>query len=174
VPITTYFSHKQGTRILNGQAITIALLAIVLILRFLFDLKLAQKLIQFSGWIMSRTITRDSPASLSGDWEIVWESGGSEGFNSEKDRHGHPALYQAWRYVYGEFYSQGIKYALYGRLQGNYLTGEWYDIKDKNGYFGVFHVECVNSKLINGSWLGHSKKTREIRHDKITFTRVGE
>ncbi len=82
-------------------------------------------------------------------------------------------LYQAWRYVYGEFYSQGVKYAVYGRLSGNYLTGEWYDVKDSNGYFGALHVECVNFKLLNGIWLGHSKSTREIRHGKITFSRVG-
>lgn len=157
---------------LTGIIITIILLVTVVLLRFLFDLKLAQRVIKCSGWLMSRTITRDNPSNLSGDWEIVWEPGGSESFSSEKDRHGHPVLYQAWRYVYGEFYSKGIKYAVCGRLSDNYLTGEWYDVKDKNGYFGVFHVERVNSKLLSGSWLGHSKKTREIRHDKITFSRL--
>lgn len=122
---------------------------------------------------MNRTITRDNPTKLTGDWEVLWEPGGSKSFESEKDRHGHMTLYQAWRYVYGEFYSQGVKYGFYGKLQSGYLTGDWYDIKDKNGYFGVFHVECKNSKQLNGFWLGHSKETREIRRDKIVFSRVG-
>lgn len=158
---------------MTGQIITIVLLSVALALRFLFDLKLAQRFVQSSAWLMSRTIARDNPSKLTGDWEVIWGAGGSEAFESETDRHGHPKLYQAWRYVYGEFYSQGIKYAVFGKLSSNYFTGDWYDISDKSGYFGVFHVECINHKLLKGSWVGHSKTTREIRNDEIVFKRVG-
>jgi len=88
------------------------------------------------------------------------------------DRHSHAVLRQLGRYCYAEMIYQGKYYYFFGRVHGEYLVGEWFDLKDKSGYFGTFQVRVVNSARMEGKWMGHSQSTREIRADRSEWIRV--
>lgn len=145
---------------------------VILILKSLLDLKMALISVKYLSFLPVRNIFREKPPKLGGNWEIIWGSGGSERYSAEIDRHGHPDIKQLGSYIYFEFYSQKIKYSFFGRIQSGYTVGDWFDTSDKNGYFGVFQFEIVSSKELRGSWLGHSKSSREIRTDNIVCKRV--
>jgi hypothetical protein len=136
------------------------------------DFNAAPVFVRYLSWLPVRNIFRDKPIRLAGDWEHIWGAGGSEGFLSPVDRHGHPTLYQLGSFCYAEFDSQRVKYAFFGKIRGANLNGDWFDVKDRDGYFGVFQLEIINSSSMRGSWLGHSKTTREIRSDTSMWTRV--
>lgn len=79
---------------------------------------------------------------------------------------------QLGSFVYAEFYSQGVLYAFFGQIKHGYVVGDWFDIKDQNGYFGVFQLEISNSQQLKGRWLGHSKQDRTIRSDTSQWKKV--
>ncbi|EIX4876194.1 hypothetical protein QTU68_004178 [Vibrio vulnificus] len=145
---------------------------VMLILKSLLDLNMAHLFVKYLSFLPVRNVFREKPTKLSGSWEILWEHGGSERYADEIDRHGHPEIKQLGSYIYFEFYSKQIKYSFFGCIQSGYIVGDWFDTNDKNGYFGVFQFEIVNSNELKGSWLGHSKSSREIRTDKIVCNRV--
>jgi hypothetical protein len=145
---------------------------LVLIVKLLLDLHLGLLLVKYFSWIPLRNYFRENPAKLKGVWEIIWGAGGSEGFFEPTDRHGHPEIKQLGSYIYAEFYAKGVKYALFGRIQGEYIVGDWFDVKDKRGYFGVFQLEIVDTATLRGIWLGHSKHSRTIRNDELKLNRV--
>lgn len=146
--------------------------AILLTIKFLLDLRLASFAVKWFYWLPVRNIFREKPAQIDGDWEHVWQAGGSLSFHEEKSRVGHTTMRQLGSYCYAEFYSNLRRYAFFGSIKGNYIVGEWYDIKDNAGYFGVFQLEIITSSRLNGLWLGHSKVGREIRHDLSQWTKV--
>ena len=145
---------------------------VMLILKSLLDLKMAHLLVKYLSFIPVRNIFRERPPKLSGNWEILWGHGGSERYSSDIDRHGHPEIKQLGSYIYFEFYSQQIKYSFFGCIQSGYVLGDWFDTRDKNGYFGVFQLEIISSNELKGSWLGHSKSSRAIRTDDLKCNRV--
>lgn len=110
---------------------------------------------------------------ISGDWDHVWGSGGSEIYAKDVDRHGHPKLRQLGSYCYAEFYSQSVLYAFFGQIKDGYWVGDWFDVKDRSGYFGVFHLEVLSASKLKGLWIGHSKQKRDIRHGPSEWKRVG-
>jgi hypothetical protein len=145
---------------------------ILLFLKFLLDLRLAHFAVKYLFWVPVRSLTRENPQSLAGDWEHIWGSGGSENFASPISRHGHSTLRQWTSYCYAEYYSKGHRYAFFGRVKGNYLVGDWFDVNDPGGYFGTFQLEIVTSNLLKGYWLGHSKYSREIRYDISEWRKI--
>jgi hypothetical protein len=146
----------------------------VLILKLLLDLRLAHQIVKYLYWLPVRNYFRERPLQLAGEWEYIWEAGGSSDFTHSKDRHGHSPLRQLGVYCYSEFFSKGIKYGLFGEVNGGYLVGEWFDLNDPAGYFGVFQLEIVSSSELSGIWLGHSKHERTIRNDHFHWKKVGQ
>lgn len=145
---------------------------VMLILKSLLDLKMAHIFVKYLNFLPVRNFFREKPPKLAGNWEILWGHGGSERYAAEIDRHGHPEIKQLGSYIYFEFYSQKVKYSFFGCVQSGYVVGDWFDTNDKHGYFGVFQLEIVSSNELKGSWLGHSKTSREIRTDNIVCSRV--
>ena len=145
---------------------------VVLILKLLLDLRLAKIAVKFFFWLPVRNYFREKPVSLKGTWDHLWGSGGSATYSKDTERHGHSKIRQLGSYVYAEFYSKNELYAFFGQIQHGYIVGDWYDVKDPLGYFGVFQLEIVNSSELRGLWLGHSKQSRQIRSDVTEWRRI--
>lgn len=145
---------------------------VVLILKLLLDLKLAQFVVKYLFWLPVRNYFRDKPIQLGGTWEHLWGAGGSATYEKDVDRHGHSTIRQLGSYIYAEFYSQAVLYSFFGQIKDGFIVGDWYDVKDRSGYFGVFQLEIVNSKQLRGLWLGHSKQSRSIRSDSSLWKRI--
>jgi hypothetical protein len=146
--------------------------AVVLLLKFLLDLRLANFAVKYLFWIPIRAILREKPMELAGEWEHIWSSGGSISFASPTSRHGHSSLRQWGSYCYAEFYSNSGRYAFFGKIKGNFVVGEWFDVNDPAGYFGVFQLEIVTSHALKGLWIGHSKQKRDIRCDTSEWKKI--
>jgi hypothetical protein len=144
----------------------------VLILKLLIDLRLAPTLVRYFHWLPLRNYFREKPPQLRGTWEHTWAAGGSVRYESATDRHGHSELRQLGSYIYAEFYSQAKRYAFFGQIKNGHVVGDWFDVRDPAGYFGVFQLEIVNSTELRGIWLGHSKEKRTIRSDASIWKRM--
>lgn len=145
----------------------------VIALKLLLDLRLAPLLVKYLYRLPFRNYFREKPVQLGGIWEHLWGPGGSGTYENDIDRHGHCELRQIGSYIYAEFYSQAVLYAFFGQIKHGYVVGDWYDVKDPVGYFGVFQLEIKNSSQLSGLWLGHSKQQRTIRSDSSSWRRVG-
>lgn len=73
------------------------------------------------------------------------------------DRHGQHRVFQFSRWVYAGTRSRGKVFTAFGRIQGDYLVGRWYDNRDEAGYFGVFQLRLIDRNRLEGTWMGHSK-----------------
>lgn len=143
-----------------------------IILKTILDLRLGVAMVKYCWWIRPRWIFGENPHSLAGTWDHVWESGGSVEFADAVDRHGHPEIKQLGSYCYAEFISKGKTYYFFGRIVGQYFVGEWFDLKNRTGYYGTFELRVINSDLMEGKWIGHSQKTAEIRVDDMRWRRI--
>jgi len=143
-----------------------------LIVKTMLDLRLALFVVKYFWWIPIRWLFRQKPVNLSGQWEHTWESGGSPAYVDPRDRHGHPKIRQFGSYCYADFYSQGKTYCFFGKIFGDYIVGEWFDLNDHAGYFGAFQLRIVDSKELDGLWIGHSKTSVAIRADKSVWTKL--
>ena len=115
---------------------TVALLSAVLLLRALLDLEMGIWVVRLLHWIPTRWLFRHQYVKLKGNWDQIW--GGDFGrFDKEIDRHGQHFTYQLFRWVYAGTRSQGTVFSAFGRIQGDYLIGRWYDNRDDAGYFGA-------------------------------------
>ena len=141
--------------------------AMLIILKVLLDLRLALYCVKYLSFLPVRTFFRENPPQLKGNWEVLWGHGGSEKYSSDIDRHGHAQIKQLGKYIYFSFYSQQVEYCFFGYIQSDYIIGDWHDKHDKNGYFGAFQLEIVNSCELKGLWIGHAKSTRQIRADAL-------
>lgn len=166
--ILGFLSEVDVSAVLTAAVTFIALI----LLRLLLDLRLAQYLVRWFHWTKLRNFFRERPPELKGTWELVWEHGGSDQFADVVTRHSQNQMWQLGSYCYGEFYADGIKYGMFGRILDNYFIGDWFAVKDRHGYFGVYHLEIVDSNTLRGKWLGHSKTTREVRVDAFNSRRV--
>lgn len=143
-----------------------------LVVKTLLDLRLAIYLIKYFWWVRPRWVFGENPYALSGTWKHIWESGGSTTYTTADDRSDHATLRQLGQYCYADFIYQGRKYSFFGRVRGNYLVGEWFDLKDRVGYFGTFQVRIVNSDSMKGLWMGHSKNSHTIRTGDSVWTKI--
>lgn len=154
--------------IVTGLAAPVA----VLLVKTLLDFSLAHIFVKYIGRIPVRCIFRDKPPDLSGPWEQLWGSAGSETFQNDIDRHSHTEVAQFGRYCYAELYSKGILYCMFGKIEGAYLIGTWYDKKDKHAYFGAFQFRIVDSNTLEGKYVGHSRRTGVVQQDDWNWKRV--
>ena len=157
---------------LTSIAIGAAPFVVVLFLKLLLDLKLAQLSVKYLFWLPVRNYFREKPVKLKGTWEHTWGSGGSDSYTKDTQRHGHSKIRQLGSYIYAEFHSRNELYAFFGQIRHGYIVGDWYDTKDHLGYFGTFQLEVVNSSHLRGLWLGHSKQSRQIRSDATEWRRI--
>ncbi len=132
-----------------------------ILLRFLLDLRLVPFVICVLDWIPVRTMFRENPPVIRGNWQHEWDSN-SPNFAKPTDRSSSAKIYQVGRYCYSEFTAKRVRYALLGRIHNGYLFGEWYAIKDPLGYFGSFKLRIVDSTEMKGMWLGNSKRNMTI------------
>lgn len=146
---------------------------VLLVIKILIDFRLGALIVKNLHWFPVRNWFRDKPPKLAGTWEQIWGAGGSESFSDVATRHDHTVIKQFGNYCYTEFFSNKVRYALFGHINQNYIVGDWYAVEDPLGYFGAFQLEIVDSNTIDGKWIGHSKTTKKIRSDNFTATRVG-
>ena len=117
---------------------TVALLSAVLLLRALLDLEMGIWVVRLLHWIPTRWLFRHQYVKLKGNWDQIW--GGDFGrFDKEIDRHGQHFTYQLFRWVYAETRSQGAVFSAFGRIQGDFLIGRWYDNRDDAGPVTLAH-----------------------------------
>jgi hypothetical protein len=147
---------------------------ILLILKTLLDLKIAQFFVKNFSWIPVRNIFRTKPATISGQWEQIWDSAGSASFKDETDRHSHPTINQLGSYCYAEFISKGVTYVVFGKIINEYFVGDWYDLKDPHGYFGAFQLQIIDSNTMKGQWIGHSKKVHQVKGDEWNWRKLNK
>lgn len=83
--VTTFYSSVDWVAVATG----ITTFIIALILKSLLDFKIAHIAVKYMSWLPVRSIFREKPPELYGEWEILWGDGGSQDFSSEIDRHGH-------------------------------------------------------------------------------------
>lgn len=157
---------------LNVIATGLAAPVAVLLVKTLLDFSLAHKFVKWFWWIPVRGLFRDSPTNLSGDWEQQWEPAGSPDFQTKTDRHSHFTLRQFGRYCYAEFYSKGVTYCLFGKIENAYLIGTWYDKNDKQAYFGAFQLRVLDGKTLEGKYVGHSRRTCSVQQDDWKWKKV--
>lgn len=138
----------------------------ILIVKTLLDFKLAHLFVKFFWWLPVRGMFRSKPLNISGSWEQLWESAGSDGFAEPSQRHSHPSIRQFGSYCYTEFQSKKITYVVFGKVVNDYFVGDWYDKSDSNGYFGAFQLQIVDSKTMKGKWIGHSKTKYDVKGDE--------
>lgn len=150
----------------------VAAFIVGIVVKTVLDMRLALFLVKYCWWLRPRWILGDDPHALAGTWQHIWGAGGSDAYKNPTDRHSHAVMRQLGRYCYAELIYQGKYYYFFGRVHGEYLVGEWFDLKDKSGYFGAFQVRVVNASRLEGKWMGHSQTTREIRADSSDWTRV--
>jgi hypothetical protein len=150
----------------------IAAFLVGIIVKTLLDLRLALFLIKYFWWVRPRWVFGENPHELSGTWKHIWESGGSEKYASADDRSDHTTFRQLGHYCYADFIYQGRRYYFFGKVHADYLVGEWFDLKDRSGYFGTFQVRVVDSDNMKGLWMGHSKDTHLIRTGSSIWTKI--
>jgi hypothetical protein len=61
---------------------------------------------------------------------------------------------------------------MFGKIEGAYLIGTWYDKKDKHAYFGAFQLRFVDSNTLEGKYVGHSRRTGLIQQDDWNWKKV--
>lgn len=149
---------------MEGIISTLGALFILVLLRFLLELRLAHVLIKYVSWLPIRSLTREKPISIRGKWHQSWKNEEtSKNFEEEADRTSTTTVKQFGQYCYAEFYSGGRVYVMFGRINGTTLIGEWYDRKMETGYFGAFQLNINDDQNMTGKWIGHSKNTTLIR-----------
>lgn len=142
-----------------------------LLVKLLLDFHLAQWVVKHFSWLPVRNYFRAKPTVISGLWEQKWEAQ-STSFSSDIDRHSNVTVKQLGTFCYGEFTSKQVKYCVFGRVEGAFFIGHWYDSKDTLGYFGTFQLRIINNHSLLGRWMGHSNKSHEIKHGEWRWKKV--
>ena len=74
----------------------------------------------------------------------------TKNFEDPTKRHSQPVIKQLGNYCYAEFIADDITYGVFGIIMNDYLIGEWYDVNDRIGYFGTFHLLIKDKKNMTG------------------------
>ena len=156
---------------LNVIATGLAAPVAVLIIKTLLDFSLAHYFVKYFWWLPVRGLFRDHPADLSGKWEQTLGAGGSETFKDSVDRHSYTVMRQLGRYIYTEFDSKDVSYALFGKIRGSYVIAEWYDRADKYAYFGAAQFRILDISELDGFYVGHSRRTAAVGQDTWKWRR---
>lgn len=141
-----------------------------LFLKFLLDLRIAPWIIKGLNIFPPRSIFRDNPPKIKGEWDVYWESN-SENFSNEQDRHKTAKIYQFGNYCFAEYAAKDQRYCLFGKIERSYITGTWYNKYDRYGYRGAFQLKILDSRKLDGRWLGYSNNDNEINTNRYTWTK---
>lgn len=153
-------------------ATTIVAFVLGVAIKSLLDLRLGVWIVRIFRFLPTRWLFRQKYPDLSGQWENIWEAGGSNSYSAEKDRHSHPVMLQFGPYIYAEFINQQELFGFFGRISGEYIVGEWFHVVDSLGYFGAYQLKIINSSHLEGMWIGHSKTSAVIRADKSVWKKL--
>lgn len=154
-----------------GILVTVAALAVLILLRTILDFYFAPWLVRRLHYIPSRWLWRQKWTSFVGKWDLLWEAGGSDDFTDPNRRKGLLTIWQFGPYCYGEFTTGGASYAMLARIKDSYLVGDWYAKADRHGYFGALQMIVQSERYLEGKWIGHSKKFVDVRADSISIKR---
>jgi hypothetical protein len=147
-----------------------------LILKTLLDLNLGKIFVKLFYWISYRGIFRTSANKVSGIYKQSWTfESNSNNYSLVSDRQSLITLKQLNNYCYGEFNSKNgqEKYYLFGEIIDRKIIGHWSDMNSKLNYFGSFELTVINSKKLQGIWIGHSNNNPvEINQHTWTFNAV--
>lgn len=98
----------------------------------------------------------------SGEWEITWSV---ESANFPAENRDQVELYKFLRFIAAEIVStttddEKIAYGFVGEIQGNILSGRWFDTRDdRMGYYGSFQLVMARTLgKAEGKWLGFSQR----------------
>ena len=144
-----------------------------LLLKLLLDMQLWPKLIKYLSWLPTRSIFRENPPDIRGEWDVFWDSA-SKNFSEDRDRQKTAAIYQLHNHIYADYADYAAKdqrYRLIGKIEGAFITGIWYNPKDIHGYRGAFQLRIVSRNELNGRWLGFSTTSNEINSSLYKWTK---
>lgn len=130
-----------------------------LILKTLLDLNLGKIFVKLLYWISYRSIFRTSANKVSGIYKQSWTfKSDSKSYPLVSDRQSLITLKQLNNYCYGEFFAKDgkEKYYMFGEIIDRKIIGHWGDMNSKLDYFGSFELTIINSKKLQGTWIGHS------------------
>ncbi|OCT24838.1 hypothetical protein [Pseudomonas putida] len=144
---------------------------VLILVKALLDVRLGHKFVKYLWWLPVRWLFREKPINISGVWEQQWEGAGSNNFSRDIDRHSYTTIRQLGRFCYAEFYSKSVEYCFFGEIKASYLVGDWYDKNDMYSYFGAFQLRIIDSKSMQGKFLGHSKSTSQVLVDEWNWSR---
>ena len=155
-----------------GHIITASiLLAVLIILRTLLDFRIAIFIVKKFHFVPVRTLFREKPANISGNWKQVWSIRDTDNFSEFDERYSSISIRQFGRYCYGEFHSKGVTYSVFGKVNQGFFMGEWFDKEDEMGYFGTFELVIIDKNNMQGKWIGHSKTTTSVKGDNWVWNR---
>jgi len=138
----------------------------VLLVKILLDFSLAHYFVKYFWWLPVRSLFRDHPPKIAGKWEQAWGAADSPSFQQSTDRHSYTDIKQFGCYIYAEFDAKGQTYCLFGKIRGSYVVAEWYDKSDRHAYFGAAQFRIINSKILEGRYIGHSQRTGLVGSDE--------
>lgn len=143
-----------------------------LIVKTLLDHNLAIWIVKYFHKTPVRFIYRTNPNKLAGDWEQNWSfSNAKENYNKDTERHSFTELKQLGKYLYCEFYSRNEKFYFFGEIKNSFVVGTWGEISDKTSYHGSFELRIIDSKNLQGMWIGHSKFQPKINADQWIWSK---
>lgn len=128
-----------------------------ILLKVILDFNLAIFIVKYLYWIPVRSIYRTKPIDISGEWTQIWENDQSEKYKSEEGRKSRLIIKQFGKYIYGQFRANNDEeYFVFGEVIGKSVIGKWGDKTTELGYYGSYELRIVDSKNVEGVWLGHS------------------
>ncbi|WP_345978896.1 hypothetical protein [Sulfurimonas sp. HSL3-2] len=144
-----------------------------IVVKLILDLNLAPILVKWLSYInpVSRAIFRNLPPSLSGSWDVYWETD-SQDFINPIGRKQTANIYQFSNYIFCEYKANSRTYCFFAKSKNSYLTGNYWDKKDPLGYHGAFQLKIVNSANMLGRWAGHSNKNNKINTDTYIWKKT--
>lgn len=160
------------------ESLKVLLIPLILLgINFLLDLELSLWLIKyfhFLNFFISRTTFRDRPIQISGKWDQTWSEISSQRYDSKSET----IIKQFGRYCYSEFKSETRTYIFFGKLEGQYLYGKWFDKdsdrKNNIGYFGSFQLKINDGSQMDGLWIGHSASVSKIKSGPWVWEKQNE
>jgi hypothetical protein len=97
--------------------------------------------------------------NLTGNYHQEWSVYSKEG-NKEYPLLGKSdaTIRHFWTRITGKFTFDGQEFRIRGKINNNFINGEWFDVTDGSTYHGVFQfrIETHTRRLV-GRWLGFSK-----------------
>jgi|GEM_PF-1519541 hypothetical protein len=146
-----------------------------IILKVLLDLNLGKWFVKNFYWLSFRSIFRSRTNKFSGIYKQYWHIENNSRYPKAADRQSLVTLKQLNNYCYGEFYAKNgrEKYYMFGEVIDRKIIGHWSSINSTLDYFGSFELTIINSRKIEGIWIGHSNEIPTvINQHKWTFSAV--